>query len=99
MKYLSLVSLCAMLALIPACYKNGSCYQQSCCPTTSCETQSSSSALEAQPDDAAVAEAPAMSAPQKEESIEIDEEIDEKEDLSSDKEDLDGNDDSQSAQA
>lgn len=66
-----------------------------CCPTTSCETQTYNPALEALPEEAIVAEAPAMSAPQKEESIEIEEE--DEENLPSDKEDLDGNDDSQAA--
>lgn len=94
MNYFSLVSLFAVLALIPGCCKNGSCYrQESCCPTTHCETAASSQLGEM------VTEAPAMSEPQHQESIEIEEELDEKEDLSADKEDLDGNDDSQSAQA
>ncbi len=93
MKYLSLLSLFSILALIPGCWRdNGSGYQRSCCPTTSCEAPASTEILETQAEEVVTTEAPAMSAPQKEESIEIEEELDEagdKEDLSSDKEDLD----------
>lgn len=105
MKYFSLFSLCAVLALIPGCCRNGSGYQRSCCPTTSCETPASTQVTEV------IIEAPAMSTSQKDESIEIEEEIEDipeakteksapaKEDRTSDKEDLDDNDDSQSAKA
>ena len=76
MKYLSLLSLVSILALIPGCWRdNGSCYQRSCCPATSCETQPQTcNPVEAQPEEGTIIEAPAMIAPQTEESVEIEEE-------------------------
>lgn len=104
MKFLSLISLCGLLALIPACCKDNGCYQ-SCCPTTSCETPLATPAADAT-GEAIVEDAPIVTPSPKGEAIEIEEEMDEleepkthgdKEDLSSDKEDLGETD--QSAQA